>query len=245
MSHRVAIMQPYLFPYLGYFQLIAAADTFVLYDDAQYMQPGWINRNRILLDGEAHMFSLPVRSAPLATPINQKVFAAEAVREKSRLLKTLSHAYSRAPFHDAAFALIENIVANPETNVARFIGQSVREVCRYLDIPARIVESSALPGNRAHGGQARVIDMVAGLGGDTYVNSIGGLALYESDAFDRQGITLQFLRMGEVRYAQLGAPFVPALSIVDVLMFNSPAEVRGWLTCHTIASKETMLEKAS
>jgi len=240
MTHRVAIMQPYLFPYMGYFQLIAAVDTFVLYDDVQFMSPGWINRNRILVNAQAQMFTLPVKSAHLAQRINERVFASNFSFEKAKFLRKIAHSYSRAPFYKTVLPLIERILACTDNNVARFIEHSVRTLCEYLHIETPILISSELAIDTGEGAQSRVIAIVKRVGGDVYINPYGGIDLYDPVVFAQNGIALNFLRMDDVQYRQYGDAFVPFLSIIDVLMFNLPTDVREILTHYSLETPTSL-----
>jgi hypothetical protein len=232
-DRQVAIMQPYFFPYLGYFQLIAASDAFLVLDDAKYAKHAWINRNRLLLDGAPHWFTLPVATASHLAPINARRFRSGR-GDRERVLAQLENAYRRAPRFAETFALVEGILADAEDNVAAFNTRQLRTLAQVLGIATPILVASELPDPPAGAGQERVLALCERLGADRYVNSIGGVALYAADAFAARGIELRFLQSQAPAYAQLGAPFVPALSIIDVLMFNDVATVRGMLEQFTL-----------
>ncbi len=224
---KVAVMQPYFLPYIGYFQLIAAADRFVVYDDIKYTKKGWINRNRFLRDGRDEVFTVPLEAAPDTSLVRERrvspSFAPEA------LLNRLREAYRRAPFFAPAFALVESIVRSPETNLFSFLLQSLRRTCAHLGIDTPLVVSSSLAVDAGLRGEERVIATCRAAGARTYVNPPGGRELYSPARFAESGLELRFLEPGPVEYPQFGAAFVPWLSIVDVMMFNSPERIRGFL----------------
>lgn len=227
-GHRVAVMQPYLLPYIGYFQLMAAVDRFVLFDDVHYIQRGWINRNRILLDGQPHRFTLPLRGASQ----NRLICEIERIDDPAwatRLLRTLHQAYARAPQYAAVLPLLERVLGNPALPLADYLRHGLEAVHAYLGLRCELVPSSRAYGNAELKGQQRILDICRQEGAQVYVNAIGGTALYDPAAFESRGVALRFLRPRPTHYAQWGEPHLPWLSIVDALMFNSPAELRAML----------------
>jgi len=228
---KLAIMQPYLFPYLGYFQLISAVDTFVVYDDAQYMKGGWINRNRILVNGEPKYITLPTtRSEASDLLINQRHFVPEFQEAKLAVLRQIEAAYRKAPYFAETLQLVQTCFQCDDTNVALFVAQSIRFCCQHLGISTPIKVSSALAKDANLRAQERVIDMNKVLGADQYLNATGGRELYRKEDFAEHGITLSFIQMHDIHYVQFDKPFTPNLSILDVLMFNPPERSRELLT---------------
>ena len=221
----IVLMQPYIFPHLPYYQLFQAADIFVFYDDAQYMKGGWINRNRILLNGKPHFITFPVQKKTLGTIIAESSFKDDIVRWKAKILRTMEQAYSKAPYFESAFPLIKNICEYDETNVARFAEHSIIEIVNYLDINVETRRSSELKTDSSQAGQDRVIAVVQALGGQTYVNTIGGMELYSPHNFATRNIELRFLKSSSETYTQFTDEFIPGLSIIDNLMFNSIEEI--------------------
>jgi WbqC-like protein family len=225
---KLAIMQPYFLPYIGYFQLIGAVDTFVIYDNIKYTKKGWVNRNRMLRNGEDVTFSLPLAKDSDSLDIVQRELAADFGREK--LLNQFKGAYAKAPYFDATFPLLARIVLNKERNLFRYIHQSVAELCGHLDLKTEIRVSSEIDIDHDLKSQAKVLALCKALDADTYINAIGGLDLYRREDFGLQGIELQFIRAKLFEYPQFGAPTVPWLSIVDVLMFNPLNVVQDCIT---------------
>jgi hypothetical protein len=222
---KVAIMQPYFFPYIGYFQLIAAVDLFVVYDDIKYTKKGWINRNRLLQNGKAVTFSLPLKGDSDALDVRERRLADSFDREK--LLNQIRGAYGRAPYLAATMPLVEEVVRHGEANLFGFLHHALRRTCAHLGIGTEIRVSSDVAAGRELKGQDRVLALCAALGATTYVNASGGTELYSKETFLEKGIDLKFIRPGAIRYPQFDDEFVPSLSIIDVLMFNPVDTVRA------------------
>lgn len=222
---KLAIMQPYFLPYIGYFQLIANADAFVIYDNIKYTRKGWINRNRRLQNGADAMFSLPLKKASDSLDVVERALSPEF--DPGALLNQFKGSYARAPHFAEVFPLLERIVRHDETNLFRYIHHSIVEMCAYLGIETKIIVSSTIDIDHKLKSQDKVIALCRALGADTYVNPGGGFDLYDRDTFAAHGIDLQFMRSLPFDYRQFDAPPVPSLSIVDVLMFNSLETVRG------------------
>jgi hypothetical protein len=217
-------MQPYFLPYIGYFQLIAAVDIFIVYDKIKYTKKGWINRNRMLLNGSDEMFSLPLRKDSDSLDVVQRELAANF--DRTKLLNQFKGAYSRAPQFDRTYPLLEQIVQYENTNLFCYIYHSIAKLCSHLGIKSKIIISSDLGIDQSLTGQDKVLALCKAVGGNTYINTIGGVELYSRDEFRSYGINLQFIKARPFEYLQFGATFVPWLSIVDVLMFNSLDAVR-------------------
>ena len=190
-------MQPYFLPYIGYFQLISAVDVFIVYDNIQYAKKGWINRNRMLLNGAPVVFSLPLQGASGALQIRD------------------------------VFPLVEEIVRCREVNLFRYLYHSICTTCRHLGIGTPLRISSEMDVDHGLAKQERVLAISRGAGAATYVNPIGGVELYSKAEFREAGIDLKFLRSTPFEYRQFGHAFVPWLSILDVLMFNPIETVRA------------------
>ena len=224
---KLAIMQPYFLPYIGYFQLIAAADCFILYDNIKYTKKGWINRNRLLVNGQDEMFSLPLKNASDALDIVQRELAADFKRHK--LLNQFVGAYRHAPLFEQVFPLIERIVLHQDDNLFGYLHHAIREICAHLAIDTELRISSSVAIDHGLRAQAKVIALCQAMHADSYLNPIGGLELYDRSDFLSHGIGLHFLKSRLSAYPQFGAPFVPGLSIVDVLMFNPPDTVQTFI----------------
>jgi hypothetical protein len=217
---KVAIMQPYFVPYIGYFQMIAAVDVFVIYDNIEYTKKGWINRNRILKNGEPDMITLPLaKSSDYETIANRFLADEFHAKEKQKLYQKIKELYRKAPHYKETMLLVDSIFDSSESNLFHFIHQSITRILDYLRIPTKIVVSSQLPIDHSLKAQEKVIALCKQLQAHTYINAIGGVELYQSTEFQLAGIKLQFIKSAFPAYTQLDHPFVPWLSIVDVLMF--------------------------
>ena len=225
---KIGIMQPYFFPYIGYWQLINAVDKYVIYDDVNYIKNGWINRNNILLNGQKHLVTLPLDGASSFELIkNTKITSNQKVKEK--LLRTIKNSYLKAPYLNEVFPIIEKTVLSENCVIANAIEFSIRKIVDYLNIDTEIILSSDLSKDNNLKGQDKVIDIVKALNGDAYINAIGGQELYSKEDFAKENIQLNFLKTKDVKYKQFNNDFVPNLSIIDVMMFNSPEEIREML----------------
>ena len=229
-------MQPYLFPYIGYFQLMHAVDRFVVADDVTFIKQGWINRNRLLINGRAAYFTVPLRRHPADSLIRDvEIDDGNQRRWRVTLLKTIANFYRRAPSFDRVYPLVERVIGGPFTRIADMARASLREVCEYLGVPVSIVDSSAVYGNAHLHGQARILDTCRAEGASDYVNAIGGRALYSREVFLAHGIRLHFVATPPIEYRQFTAPFVPSLSVIDLLMFNPPEAARELLQRYELA----------
>lgn len=226
---KLAIMQPYFFPYIGYFQLINAADKFVVYDNIQFTKKGWINRNRILVNGAAEYISLPLSKGSDYLNIDQRKLAGTFKTERIKLLRRINESYRKAPQFDTIYPLIESVINAEEENLFGFIYQSLQAVCQFLDIKTEFIISSTLPIDHQLRSQDKVIAICDALGANQYINTIGGKELYSKEIFQQYNIELNFIQSGTVEYPQFTNEFVPWLSIIDVMMFNSKEKVKEYL----------------
>lgn len=226
----VAIMQPYLFPYLGYFQLAAAADCFVIYDDAAYSHSGWINRNRLLQPETAEPYWLTVPTHGGTRPIDKTTIAWGA-RTQQKALRRIEASYSGATQFHRIFPLVQSALESPQPMLGPFLQHSLELVFDELGIRTTCKRSSVDHVEYRHlKGLERVLAMVDQEGADTYLNAEGGRQLYPRQAFEAAGVGLQFLDHIEQPYPQHSGNFVPRLSIIDVLMHNSPEQTQKLLT---------------
>jgi hypothetical protein len=222
---KLAIMQPYFLPYIGYWQLMTAADVFVVYDNIKYTKKGWINRNRFLMNGAEAVFSLPLRKDSDFLDVNQRYLANSYDRED--LLNRFREAYRKASQVSSVMLLLEEIIRNQAGNLFEYILGSIRAVCGFLEIKTPLVISSTIDCDHSLKSAERVQAICKSLGADTYVNPIGGMELYSKEDFASHGIDLKFLKALPFQYEQTGNVFVPWLSILDVLMFNSKERTRS------------------
>ncbi|WAB89701.1 MULTISPECIES: WbqC family protein [Pseudomonas] len=226
----LAVMQPYFFPYLGYYQLAGSVDHFVFLDDVAFIRRGFIHRNSILLDGAPHRFTLPVSDLSQNRAINEHCF----VGDYRTFLAKLHHAYAHAPHFRGVQDLVAQVCSRPERNVALKAADSVRAVFDYLDLPLSCSFASEQP-PAGLGGQQRILALCRHFGAERYHNASGGRELYDATVFAEQGVELRFLQPHLRPYTQPGTGFVPGLSIIDVLMHNPVEVVRSMLADYDLS----------
>ena len=216
-------MQPYIFPYLGYYQLVNAVDKFLLLDDVTYINKGWINRNSLLINGEAQFFVMPVEGASQNKIINSLVLLNDK-KWRNKLVKTIMMAYKKGVGFNRFFPVLNEILEFESNQLSEFLSNSIQSICNYLDIRTQIVISTSNYNNIQLKGQDRIIDLCLKENAQTYLNPLGGKLLYDTRTFEESGIRLSFLKTELNPYKQIAASqFVPGLSIIDMLM-NCPKE---------------------
>ncbi|NAZ95987.1 WbqC family protein [Vibrio toranzoniae] len=214
---KFAVMQPYLFPYLGYYQLVHAVDKFVFYDDVTYIKGGYINRNNILSNDKAQRFTIPVPGMSSNILINKLSFDSNVKKQ----LRTIEQAYAKAPFFKGVFPIIESVLTNESRNVEHICRLSITKVMDYLNIDKSYYYSSELCYERAVAAAEKLVNISKSLNANEYINSPGGKSLYNKDYFLEHGIKLNFIEIEAHHYNQNSNIFVPHLSMIDVLMWNS------------------------
>lgn len=223
-------MQPYLFPYIGYWQLLDVASTFVIFDDVNFIKKGYINRNSILVGGSGYQFTLELVKASQNKLINE----IEVGGNQEKLLKTIEMAYKKAPHFKTVFPILEDILSQKENNLARFIGCSLEKISSYLEMEVKFIYSSGIEKNNSLKGQDKIIDIVKTLDVTEYVNAAGGKELYNKEVFEREKVRLNFIETEIIEYEQFKNEFVPYLSIIDVMMFNSIGEIKKMLNKYAL-----------
>lgn len=231
---KLAIMQPYFFPYLGYFQLMAAVDRFVIYDDVNFIKQGWINRNRILVNGQAKFITIPVKKISSFRSIaNTEIDRSKPWSDK--MLKTIEQSYCKSPHFEEVYAGIVSVIQSEPRTIGELATNSIAFVKDHLKIETTLISSSIAYGNSNLSGQNRVLDICKKEGADTYINPLGGRTLYNHDHFNVNDLNLRFIQPHIQPYSQgKHDAFISHLSIIDVLMFNSVEQVRDMLNDHTI-----------
>ena len=221
---KIAIMQPYFFPYIGYFQLINAVDKFIFYDDVNFINKGWINRNKILLNGKDHFFTLPLKSASQNKLINQ----IEICENNNKIIKTIKHAYSKAIYFEDVLPLIRQVIDKIDEmkSISKIAEISVKLVTEYLNINRIFYTSSEdFKFSQDLHGEKRIIAICKKIGADTYINPSGIKGFYNHENFKENGIRLFYIENNIKPYRQFNNDFISHLSIIDVLMFNSIEDV--------------------
>jgi hypothetical protein len=233
---KVAVMQPYIFPYIGYYQLINAVDKFVVYDDVNFINKGWINRNYILVNGSACLFSIPLKNASQNRLI-QQVELSEEFNWRTKLLKTIEHSYKKAPCFTAVYPILTDVIMSQVTKIHELAVLSLKSVCNYLQVKTGFQDSSSLYDNKPLKGQERIINICEKEKAYHYINPIGGTEIYSRTLFEEKGIKLSFIKTEPITYRQFKNDFVPHLSIIDVLMFNPKDEVIKMLSQYELLNE--------
>jgi WbqC-like protein family len=227
---HIAVMQPYLFPYLGYYQLVYHVSEFVFFDDVHFIKRGYIHRNNILMDGEARLFSLPVDHASQNRLIKDHVF----LDRSSEVESLIEHTYRNAPNFSHIYPLVREVLRDPDRSVVNVTSRSIMAVFDYLGLKKCFSLSSEVEKSASARGQQKIIDICLAKGAHRYTNAIGGKQLYEPAVFAGRGIALEFIRMHSVTYQQSAKTFVPNLSMIDILMHCCKEEVVGLLEEYSV-----------
>jgi hypothetical protein len=226
---RLGIMQPYFFPYLGYFELIARTDRWVVLDTVQYNRKSWMNRNRILHPNNGWQYiNAPVHHAPRGTLI-EKVFVQDIDKAQNRILAQLGHYRGHAPYYHQVIKVVQNAFTRAaDKRISTLNIAAIESVCDYIGIYFSWLRASDLgldAANVEHAGEwALRISKI--LGADAYMNPIGGRELFVPSEWDAAGIKLSFTTIPDLRYECWPYVWEPLLSIVDVLMWLPPKVVR-------------------
>ena len=225
---KTAIMQPYIFPYIGYFQLINAVDKFVFLDDVNFINKGWINRNFIQNKGDKILFTIPLKGAS-QNELIKDIPVSEEGNWRKKLLATITLSYKKAPFYEERFSMIESIINSQNVTIADYAKNSIMQISEAQQLKAEFIFSSSIF-EKINSGEDRILDICIKSGTATYINPQGGTELYNKEKFNQKSIALNFLFSGQVYYNQNHAKdFVPHLSIIDVLMYNNNQEIVGLL----------------
>lgn len=234
MGKKIAIMQPYFLPYIGYFHLINSVDEFVIYDNIQYTKKGWINRNRILVNGSDKIITLPLKKDSDYLNVKDRVLANNWEKEKTKLLNLIKSSYSKSPYFNKIFPIINSCLSLPNNNLFEFILNSLHLLNSYLRINTKITISSTLNIDHTLKSRDKVIAICKYLNADTYINAIGGQELYNINDFKSKEINLKFIKSPPLNYKQYDNEFIPWLSILDVLMFNKRQDITNYLNKYTL-----------
>lgn len=224
--NRIAIMQPYFLPYLGYWQLMNCVDIFVVYDDVQFTKKGWIHRNRYLNNGSDKMFTLPIKKDSDYLDIVDRRLSDSWDIEKIKLKRKVEGAYSNSPYFQEAIAIFNECLDYEGANLFDFVFASIKIIKGYLGVNTQLLVSSEVGETKHLKGQQRVLEICRALGATEYVNPIGGYGLYDRNFFAQEGVELRFHKIGDVTYNQMQRGFLPNLSVLDILMFSGVGGVK-------------------
>lgn len=226
---KLGIMQPYIFPYIGYFQLINAVDEFVIYDNIEFTKKGWINRNRILVNGNDDLITIPLKKDSDFLHVKERCVAESWASDKRKMLNKINASYKKSEYFEFAYPVVEKSILFEDKNLFNFIFNSIVLINEYLEIATSLIVASNIPIDHNLRSENKVIEICKARKADTYINAIGGLELYSKENFKKKNIDLKFIRSKDVSYKQFNNDFVPWLSIIDVMMFNSKAVIKQML----------------
>lgn len=227
---KLAIMQPYFFPYIGYFSLLEAADLFVIFDTVQFQRKSWMTRNKIItVKGESTYIKLPVKKAPLNTLINQIVINHE-IDWKTTLFNQLL-VYKKAPFYTKTMDIVGNILNTDTNKLIDLNKNSLLQIANYLklDCEISVFSEMGLTVKEVNNADEWALNISKALNAGEYINSPGGVSFFNKQKYTDHDIALRFIKNNLKRYKQYHLDFVPGLSIIDVMMFNSVEEIHKML----------------
>ena len=227
-------MQPYFMPYIGYFQLISSVDEFIIYDNIQYTKKGWINRNRISVNGKDQFITIPIKKDSDYLDVSERMISDNWGKEKYKILNIIKSFYGKAPNFKEAYGVIGDCLNIEEENLFNFIYETILIINNFLDIKTKIIISSDIDIDHNLRSKNKVIEICKNRNAEIYVNSIGGISLYDKEEFKDNGIILNFIKSNPIKYQQSNSEFIPWLSIVDVMMFNSKEKIKEYLKEYTL-----------
>jgi len=232
---KLAIMQPYFFPYIGYWQLIHAVDRFVIYDDVNYIKGGWINRNRILINGEPIYITVPLyRSSPFKRICD--ISSQPSLVWRDKLVRMVETTYAKASCFGDVFPVVERLIRYEANNLSDYLRHQLQTLAAFMGINTEFVVTSRHYKNDHLSGQARILDICKRERATHYINPQGGKTLYDTETFLNAGIDLRFIVMHPLPYKQRAAGFVPYLSIIDALLEIGPVELKQHLDAFDLIS---------
>lgn len=226
---RMAIMQPYFFPYIGYFQLMNAVDEFVIYNNIKYTKKGWINRNRILVNGKNAYITLPLKKDSDYLDVRDRYLAEIWSFKRNKMLNKIIESYRKSPNFDFVCPMIEKCIMFKEYNLFKFVLNSLNLTKEYLGIRTSFLIASTIPIDHELKAEKKVVEICKARKVNMYLNPFGGIKLYTKDNFTDEGIDIRFLKTNDIIYKQFNNDFVPSLSIIDVMMFNSKEQINEML----------------
>ena len=234
MNKRIAIMQPYFFPYIGYFQLINSVDEFVIYDNIQYTKKGWINRNRILCNKSDKLITLPLKKDSDFKDVFERKLSDTWIDDRNKILNLIKTSYRKAPFFNDVFEICQKCLLYDDQNLFNFIFNSIKIINEYLEIKTKMILSSSVNIDHSLKSKNKVIAICKEMNATTYINAIGGVDIYDKDEFLENKIFLNFIKSNSLNYKQFDNEFIPWLSIIDIMMFNSKNKVIELVNSYSI-----------
>lgn len=233
---KIAIMQPYFFPYLGYFALIKHTEQFILFDTPQFIRHGWIERNQILKqDGNKLYIKVPLIKHSRESRI-MEVLINNNEDWQNKILAQLAPYKKKAPYYYNVTKLIKEIFNYKTDSIVDFNFHSLRLVCNYLNIdtPIKIWSKMDVKIEDANAPDEWALNICKALKAETYYNPIGGTSFFDTEKYINSGIEIKFMEIIPTKYNQISNEFVPYLSVIDVMMFNSKEDIQEMLNQYTL-----------
>lgn len=224
---KLAIMQPYFFPYIGYFQLIYSVDKFIFLDDVNYIKQGWIHRNKIQSNNKHIFFGIQTSKSSQNKKINEITINPDN-KWKNKLLNKLHHSYVKAPNYSQIQPIIKSVITLDTNKLSDICKNSVIKICNYLEIKTEILNSSSELDLKISTGQERIIKICKNLNANHYINTIGGQSLYNINIFSQNNITLNFIKTNNINYKN------STLSIIDLLMHCNKKTIISYLNSYSL-----------
>jgi hypothetical protein len=237
---QLGIMQPYFFPYLGYFQLIEVVDKWIVFDTPQYIRHGWVNRNRIMkFDGNDWMYiNVPLQKHSRDTAIKDVLIASNTQEWQEKIYAQLLSYRKKAPHFSETMDVVTRCFNAGCDGISGLNIVVLKEVCAYLEIDFRfeIYSQMNLKHEPANDAGEWALQISKACGADTYINPPGGREIFDPSKFKAAGINLRFLESELKQYNQRNGNFIAGLSVLDVMMFNSRDEIKELLSHYRLVS---------
>ena len=231
----LAVMQPYLFPYIGYFNLLSCCSEFILYDDVNYIKQGWINRNRILSANGEITFSVPLSNQSSNSLINEvKVLNFERFKKKFEI--KIEQCYAKSKYFESGMIYVDEVLGSNFSSIGELASNSIKVAVKKLGINCVLYNSSKdFPNTKGMGRSQRLISMANDTRCSSYVNTMSGSFLYNRECFLNHGVELKFLKPKILPYKQFNSKeFVAGLSVIDMMMNLSVDEIRAHLNSYEL-----------
>ncbi len=207
-----------------------AVDEFVVYDNIEFSKKGWVNRNRILVNKKDEYITLPLKKDSDYLDIKDRYLAEIWLSERKKMLNRITESYRKSPHFSSAYPIIEKCFLYEHGNLFNFLINSLTNIKDYLEIQTPFIISSSIRIDHSLKSDKKVMAICKARTASAYLNPIGGVNLYDKSNFGKEGIELHFLKTSGLSYKQFNNEFIPFLSIIDVMMFNSKETIDGMLS---------------
>lgn len=229
---KLAIMQPYFFPYIGYYSVLKHVDRYIYLNNVQYIYHGWMNRNRILHPKEGWQYiNVPIKKHSRNDVINE-VIINNQIEWKKKILNQIEHYKKHAPFYGEVKQLLEKIFSHDFERLSELNISIDQAIAEYLGITTLtdVISEMDLRYEKPVKPDEWALNICKALGSvKEYWNAPGGKEFFDAEKYARANIDLKFLKINLHPYKQKGNQFEAGLSIIDGMMFNSVEEINKML----------------